>query len=127
MGSVIIRTHGGLGNQLFQLLYGRLLAHSRGLDVREVHDDGYYHKFARADKPKVAMHPTAVQATLSRLRFPKIFNRLLKFKETHIKIGRDFYIDGYFQDEQVYRSFQRELIKRQLQTLALELDSKPAN
>lgn len=41
--NVVVRTHGGLGNQIFQILYARLLAHGR--EPKLIHDANYPHAF----------------------------------------------------------------------------------
>ena len=44
---LILRTHGGLGNQLFQVAYGRLYSKKFNLNLKEIHDSNYKHKFGR--------------------------------------------------------------------------------
>jgi hypothetical protein len=57
--TAILRTHGGLGNQLFQVLYGRLFAEQFRLDLVEVHDISYnHHQLLRGvNKNGLAINP----------------------------------------------------------------------
>jgi hypothetical protein len=127
MGTIVLRTHGGLGNQLFQVLYGRLLANELQCELREVHDLRYAHKFERSEVPKINPPPPIYQSTISSLRVPKILQRLFGVQESPWKHGQDTYLDGYFQTEEVYKRFDEIAIRRNLKELADELTINPAD
>lgn len=121
---LVLRTHGGLGNQLFQILFARLYAEQRVLELRESHDHRYQHAFPRCDAITISGKPSNWQNMLSALRFPKILSRTLGRSEKPLRLGGTIYIDGYFQDMKSFESFACAAIKRQLDLLADELGIK---
>ena len=127
MCSIILRTHGGLGNQLFQIFYGRLISDEFKMDLREVHDLNYKHKFNRCEVPATSPAPSILQSAVSSLRVPKVFERLFRRQESPLKIGQNWYLDGYFQDKILYENFSPAAIHKNLQTIANELNILPAD
>lgn len=127
MSYVVLRTHGGLGNQLFQILYGRLFAEAQQCQLREVHDQRYHHQFRRASVPAISMSPLFWQSAVSATRLPKIFERMLGRAETPWRFLGVWFLDGYFQQAEQFRVFKDCSISRQLELLALELGIGPAN
>ena len=126
--AVILRTHGGLGNQLFQVLYGRLLAEQAGSDLWEIHDARYRHGFARSAELRRAVHPpTSLQRAVSALRLPKLMQRSLGMPERPLGVFGDIYLDGYFQDATAYAGFAPAVLQRHLRQLADELGIRPAH
>lgn len=127
MSYAVLRTHGGLGNQLFQILYGRLFADAQHCELREVHDHRYRHQFRRAPVPAISMPPSVWQSAISATRFPKILQRALGCAEAPWRFLGVWFLDGYFQHEAQFRSFSDESISRQLELLALELGIESAH
>jgi hypothetical protein len=127
MCSIVLRTHGGLGNQLFQVFYGRLISEQFKLDLREVHDLNYKHKFNRCEVPAISPAPAFLQAAVSSLRVPKVLERLLGRQESPLKIGQNWYLDGYFQKKILYENFSQTTIRKNLKTIANELNIRPAD
>jgi len=117
----ILRTHGGLGNQLFQILYGRLFSQSGNLKLNEIHDSNYQHSFQRSNWLTLSGEPPQLQRFISFCRLPKIIQRIFKTEEKPISIMNDIYLDGYFQKVEYYKCFNPELIKKNLITLKKEL------
>lgn len=125
--TAILRTHGGLGNQLFQVLYGRLFAEKFRLDLTEVHDISYKHAFTRSKALRLPMKSPALHETLlSFLRLPKLLHRLFRRPEQAIWLFGDAYLDGYFQDAASYTIFETEAMERHLHALVSELSIQPA-
>ena len=125
---VILRTHGGLGNQIFQVLYGRLYAELFMLDLIEVHDSSYKHAFPRSTALRQANKAPALHHIfLSSLRIPKVLHRLTRKPERAIWLFGDAYLDSYFQDAGSYAIFKSEAIDRHLRLLAAELSIRPAH
>lgn len=118
---VVSRTHGGLGNQLFQILYGRLLAKQKGLQLRELHDSNYLHAFARSGKLICGRELSSWQKLFSAARIPKVINLIPCCGEAPVGFWDTIYLDGYFQNvtnytkfdfldiEQVLNSFRNEI------------------
>ncbi len=123
---VILRTHGGLGNQLFQVLVGRLLAESRRIQLREVHDLRYAHAFPRCQELKFGDSPSKLQTFISAARIPKILQRIAGRDESPWKFGESIYLDGYFQDKSSFIEFKPSAIARHLQDFRNELSIKQA-
>lgn len=118
---VILRTHGGLGNQLFQVLLGRLLAEHKRIQLREVHDIRYAHAFPRCQELKSSSSPSQLQSFISAARIPKILQRTVGRTESPWKFGESIYLDGYFQDKSCFMDFKPSLIARHLQDFRDEL------
>jgi hypothetical protein len=111
---VIVRTHGGLGNQIFQILFARLYAESRGAQLCEIHDARYEHKFARDPALSIAVDKvTGLQSLVSALRIPKILTRMGFQGCSKIRFI-DEYLDGYFQNINDYRPFEFDDLKVQI-------------
>lgn len=127
MRYVVLRTHGGLGNQLFQILYGRLFAEAHKCDLREVHDSNYKHQFSRATTPAVTLAPSLWQSAVSAARIPKVLNRTYGRAETPWRFLGDWYLDGYFQHVEQYRDFTEKSISHQLKRIAHEMIIGPAS
>ncbi len=120
--TVIVRTHGGLGNQLFQIFYARLLSGAAGTDYAERHDLNYEHHFARSDVvPSPPKRCTPVQRAISRTRLPKLLGRSGLSRGERITIGRDIYLDGYFQDAADYAGFGDPVIAAGVERFRSEL------
>ena len=111
--SVVVRTHGGLGNQLFQLLYARLFASARDEPLFETHDIRYKHAFARSSELVVAPRPSAIPATLSAMRLPKVFTSLNR-PGGAVRVLGVTCLDGYFQNVADYAAFDDASIRQHL-------------
>lgn len=125
--NVILRTHGGLGNQLFQILFGRLFSEHTGYPLKEIHDLRYPHAFNRSELLVRSEKPTNWQAFLSAARIPKVLQRTFGRIEKPLQLGRAFYLDGYFQSMELYKLFAAKDLTRQLKKLADELSIGPAD
>lgn len=117
---VVVRTHGGLGNQIFQLLYARLFAARSGGTLLEAHDLRYPHAFGRSDELSRHPAPQGITKILSELRLPKVATRL-KMRRDGVKVLGTVYLDGYFQKVRDYAPFADELIRDELLRLRSEL------
>jgi len=119
---VVLRTYGGLGNQLFQLVYARLYADHIRFTLCEVHDQNYKHRFTRSKElEKCPDHISPIQQFLSSLRLPKILHRIGWIKYERIAICGDIYLDGYFQSAEQYEHFEPFNIAVQLIRVRHEL------
>ena len=125
MSCVVLRTHGGFGNQLFQILYGRLFSEKYGYKMCEVHDMNYKHKFSRAEIPLVAELPSRWQSVFSAARIPKFLQRVFGRSEKPWHFFGTWFIDGYYQDKDQYCIFDDENIQLQLLKLASEIGIEP--
>lgn len=121
MTHVVVRTHGGLGNQIFQLLYARLHAHRLRATLSEVHDLGYAHAFARSVEIARASAPSAFGRAVSSLRLPKVLTRL-NLRCDAVTLFGTTYLDGYFQHVVDYAGFDDASLRRELTRLRDELN-----
>lgn len=124
---LVLRTHGGLGNQLFQILFGRLYAEFLNLELREIHDSSYPHGFPRCRAIALSSKPSILQSIFSAMRIPKILGRFIGMRERPLQLFNTIYIDGYFQEIDSFRQFERAAIQNQLNALANELGVEAAH
>lgn len=121
--TVIVRTHGGLGNQIFQIFFARLYAQALNTDYAELHDSNYDHKFGRSQEIRPA--PAVVtkrQHMMSDFRVPKFLLRLRVRKTEKITAFGDTFLDGYFQRASDYIAFSDALVGAQIEDLREELN-----
>ncbi|MET4898839.1 hypothetical protein RN629_17120 [Sphingomonadaceae bacterium jetA1] len=107
MTVAIVRTHGGLGNQLFQVFYGRLLAEQEGIErLVRIHDARYKHGFQGSEIFQGLSDQTgSLRSAISALRIPKVLTRLLPGSTEVIRLPGTILIDGYFQRSEDYARF----------------------
>ncbi len=120
---VVVRTHGGLGNQIFQILYARLLADGR--DPELVHDANYPHAFGLSTAFADHAKPSPVARLISRVRVPKLLERARLSARGTVTIGGTTFADAYFQGTHFYSSFGREAILREIDRIRGELNVRP--
>lgn len=96
---IVVRTHGGLGNQLFQAAQALVRARSDGgRTVRRIHDNRY--KVKREASPAFADLDGSVPAALSlvsAVRVPKLLKRSGVSSREEFRLGSTLLLDGYFQ------------------------------
>ena len=104
----VVRTHGGLGNQLFQIFYAILLR-NRNSQARltVIHDSNYSHRFEldRNLENAYSSGLGSIPYVISNVRIPKIASRLLGREISFFKLMNYHFLDGYFQDVSRYRNF----------------------
>lgn len=120
MKHVVVRTHGGLGNQIFQILYARLYSSRASAILSEVHDPRYAHGFGRNSEIACAPAPSAPSRAVSALRLPKVSTRLRRRCDAITLFGTT-YLDGYFQQMVDYAGFDDASLRRELIRLREEL------
>lgn len=124
--TIILRTHGGLGNQLFQILFARLFARAERQPCAEIHDANYRHGFARsAEIAAIGGPASATQRVVSWLRIPKILSRAGIYPTDKVNILGDIYLDGYFQKAEDFLAFPDDMIAFEVSTLRSELQIQP--
>lgn len=120
MAHVVVRTHGGLGNQLFQQFYARLYARVHGADLSEIHDLRYAHAFGRSEELARAPAPALLQRMISGLRVPKLATRIGLARDV-VHFAGTTYLDGYFQHVEDYAGFSDAILQEELVRLRNEL------
>ena len=120
---VIVRTHGGLGNQIFQILYARLLADGREPEL--VHDANYPHAFGLSTAFAGYPEPGSVARLISRARLPKLLERARLSARGIVTIGGTTFADAYFQGTHFYDAFRPDAIAREVGRIRGELQVRP--
>ena len=104
----VVRTHGGLGNQLFQIFYAILLRNrvSRAR-LTVIHDSNYGHGFELDKNLEVAYSSKVgfIPNIISKARIPKVISRLLRREIGRFSLLNYHFLDGYFQDVRNYNNF----------------------
>lgn len=122
MGSIIVRTHGGLGNQLFQFFLGYLYSQKLKKNLILVHDDRYAHKFQISERLQDYVTGNYWHKFFSSFRIPKVLSKLGVSNSGLINIFGDIYLDGYFQDVKYYREFDSLCIQDGLKKIRIMYD-----
>ena len=105
ISKIYLLTHGGLGNQLFQLNYAMLLARKYDAELCLFHNNRYYHGIELC-KDFIPLLSKERLPVVFKLRLIKILKKLNIFSaKEQIKIGKNIYLDGYFQDKYLYESY----------------------
>lgn len=120
---IVLRTHGGLGNQIFQIFYALCESEAFELSlIKVVHDDRYSHRFQLA-KPFTDCFslPSLTQRIISAARCPKISERTGLSSRGTMTICGTRYFDGYFQASSFYESHSREVIMSSIARLKVLL------
>ncbi len=120
---VVVRTHGGLGNQIFQILYARLLANGREPEL--VHDARYPHAFGLSAAFASFPQPGSITRVISRVRLPKLLERASLSSRGTVTIGGTIFADAYFQGTHFYQAFSLDAITREINRIRAELNIRP--
>lgn len=119
---VVLRTHGGVGNQIFQVLYARLFAAKNNASLSEIHDANYKHRFARSTDLGTSPEPTsAAIKCMSSFRLPKVLQRIGWSNNEQLSLLGTVYLDGYFQSANAYSPFEPAQISAELIRIRQEL------
>lgn len=116
MKRVVVRTHGGLGNQIFQLFYARLYAQRDHSHLFEVHDSRYAHNFVRSQELEQHPAPPMCARAVSALRLPKLLTRM-HTRIDAVSLFGTTYLDGYFQTASDYTVFDDASLRIELMKL----------
>jgi len=124
---ILWRSAGGMGNQIFQLLFVRLISKFYG-DVKIFHTHkANYERICSWEYPISIpfARPCFFEILLISLRIPKILYRLGLIKREWIKLFGYLIIDGYFLEKNDYLKFDFLDIKQELNRLRKELKLNP--
>ena len=121
MSKIVLRTHGGLGNQFFQVYFALCCKFEFGYQrVVIIHDNTYPHKFGLDEKLQtLGQRASLIDYLASALRLPKLLNKFFGMRRETIAIGRTIFLDGYFQDVADYAHFSTASLRTALSELRL--------
>ena len=119
MSKIVLRTHGGLGNQLFQVYFALCCKFEYQYQkIVIIHDNRYRHKFALDEKLREwGQKASLVDYFVSAMRLPKIIKKIGRVHRETLEIGRTRFMDGYFQDHSDYASFSTTSLSAALSVL----------
>lgn len=102
-------SHGGLGNQLFQLFHA--LLYSRGEIVKYYHDNRYYHGFKCEIPDNKYMEKCCdYERFILSLRIPKILKKIKISNRESLRFAGVSLLDGYFQSIRDYNGYSKNEI-----------------
>lgn len=123
----IIRLKGGLGNQLFQYAFGRLIASKRGEELKldkdilgakadtyrafGLDDFNIRATFATPEEVRAAKYPYGLLSKIWRLIKAKVFRIYHIGYEARMLKTRASYIDGFFQSYKYLEPLREELLR----------------
>lgn len=120
------RTCGGLGNQIFQILFGRLLSIQTHSELNVSHSMRYKHRFELSEYFNVDCHSLSfLDKLILRFRLPTLLYRSGINKKGYFKFLSNFYLDSYFQDVEQFQRFSVQQIKSEISKIREELDLLP--
>ena len=94
------------------------------MNLKEIHDSNYKHKFGRIKELKQAFIPNLRQRLISKLRLSKLIYKLSGFDGYPIYLFYDYYLDGYFQKTNQYEKYNLSDIRFTLLSIKKELKIK---
>jgi len=123
---VLINTHGGLGNQIFQIFYALNLSTKLDANLLLNHISYYKHKLP-LEVPITKLDigkPSNFDLILMHGRIGKIMEKT-KFSPGNIKLLNKIFLDGYFQDSVNYRCFETQSLNDCLEKLRITFKISP--
>lgn len=125
MKRVVIRTHGGFGNQLFQVFYA-LVRHQGTIILK--HDSRYPHGFLLANcfESHFIESTTVFESLICGSRMVKLLEKG-SIATPELKLGSTTFLDGYFQKTDLYTPLDAARLSHGLSRLRdiLELNGQP--
>lgn len=117
---ILLRTCGGLGNQLFQSLFALSLSSQNGSKIIYHYHSTKYKRYAPQEiELALFKPPTIVMKFIMSLRLPKILYRLGISKKEFFTLGPFVLVDGYFLSSHSYKDLNTSKIASSLDMLKL--------
>ena len=117
---ILIRTHGGLGNQLFQIFFALALAdRTQDNDIKVFHHLRYKHRFELSPILERYRKETSLDRyrIISSLRMPKVLTKMGLRSSGYLHVGSLYVLDDYFQDLRHYTCFTTKNLKSSMKTI----------
>ena len=125
MGKVVIRTHGGLGNQIFQIFYAKIVYENEPIIF---HDNRYPHNFrlSKSFERYFSQDISLIDSAICKSRFVKLIEKFTTATPI-LKLGSTHFLDGYFQKNELYSAIPASRISDGIKTLRniLKIDANP--
>ena len=109
---ILIRTHGGLGNQLFA-------DRTQDNDIKVFHHLRYKHRFELSPIFERYRKETSLDRyrIISSLRMPKVLTKMGLRSSGYLHVGSLYVLDDYFQDLRHYTCFTTKNLKSSMKTI----------
>jgi hypothetical protein len=119
---ILFRSCGGLGNQIFQILFVRLLAEKFNLNKIAHYHESNYERVAHWEYPSnnIFVKPNFIEKLILKFRLPQLFYRL-GISDKYINFFGTVIVDGYFQNYTYYKIFNNQLLRQQIDLIRIEL------
>lgn len=120
---ILFRSCGGIGNQIFQILFVRLLASKYNLNKIVHYHESNYERIAHWEYPtnELFVKPNYIEMIILKFRLPQLFYRLGISKREYFNFFGTIIVDGYFQNYLYYKIFDNKLLSQQIDLIRLEL------
>lgn len=119
---LVVRTHGGLGNQVFQIFFATCMCVKYGIEsFIVIHDANYAHGFGLEKSFVKYCNSSLFEKFLSKLRLPKIFAKIGFCKSGRFRFLNTIYLDGYFQDKSFYSAYESTVMRGALLRIKSDL------
>jgi hypothetical protein len=120
---ILFRSCGGLGNQIFQILFVRLLAEKYNSNKIVHYHESNYDRVANWEYPsnELFFKPNNIEKLILKFRLPKLFYRIGITKNEYINFFGTVIVDGYFQNYISYKTFDNKLLSQKIDLIKFEL------
>ena len=117
--TLFVRIHGGLGNQIFQICSGCIIAKTNNMNCIIVNSSIIKESFTHIDDNNFLLKTIFARFNTIELEHINL-NSIEHYKEpesqcftynSNIRFENDVYLDGYFQNEKYFENYKQELIE----------------
>ncbi len=120
---ILFRSCGGIGNQIFQILFVRLLAEKYNLNKIAHYHESNYERVANWEYPSnnIFVKPNYIEKLILKFRLPQLFYRLGISNKEYFNFFGTVIVDGYFQNYIYYKIFNNIMLCQQIDLIRIEL------
>lgn len=127
---ILVKTHGGLGNQLFQMFFALALSdkiQDKGITV--FHHSRYKHRFELSPIFERYRKETSTDRyrIISSLRIPKLLTKMGLRSSGYLHLGSLYILDDYFQDLEHYTCFTSKNLKSSMKAIKSLFPHEPCS
>lgn len=105
---IYLLTHGGLGNQLFQIFYAICKSKGNLNQIALYHSANYYHGIELNNAFRTLQKTSEKKPLLFKTRLIKLLTKVKLLRSEQIKLLNNVYLDGYFQNPKFWLEFDTE-------------------
>jgi hypothetical protein len=126
---ILVKTHGGLGNQLFQMFFALALSdkvQDKGITV--FHHSRYKHRFELS--PIFELYRTEssdIYSIISSMRMPKLLTKMGLISSGYLHLGTLYVLDDYFQNLEQYTCFTPKNLRSSMKAIKSLFSHEPCS